>query len=415
MARRNEHRCRDRMRRACKGVFALTLTVLVIVGGYVVYVAIHHTHAVTLPAATDAAYGVGRVQYDWTDRSRIDPLAGRRVTPRELSVWLWYPTSPRTSGQPAPYLPGAWAGLHFPSPIGIGETSFDVVRVSALQGAPVASGRFPIVIFEPGLGLAAPQYTTIAENLAAQGYLVAGVTPTYSANLTVLNGRAVRSSPAGNPSALDASDLHNGAALQAGDQLTSVWAADARFAAAQVAALRRSSRFVGHVNPKRELYIGHSLGGAAALQACHDDRRCVGAVDLDGTQFGPVVTSGLKRPSLIIESESCITGVCSPAGRVDRADQATAQQLLAASTGRAWCYRIDGMRHFNFSDYAAYYLAAPVRRLVPLGSIDGDRGLMITGSYLAAFANHVAKHRPASQLDQPDNRFPEVHSQSCQR
>jgi hypothetical protein len=57
------------------------------------------------------------------------------------------------------------------------------------------------------MGLAVPQYTAIAEGLAGRGYLVAGVTPTYSANLTVLHGGAVKSSPTGNPRAFDNADL----------------------------------------------------------------------------------------------------------------------------------------------------------------------------------------------------------------
>jgi predicted dienelactone hydrolase len=62
-------------------------------------------------------------------------------------------------------------------PPGWGETSFDDIHDHALADVPVAVGRFPVAILEPGMGFAAPQYTTIAENLASHGYLVVGVTP----------------------------------------------------------------------------------------------------------------------------------------------------------------------------------------------------------------------------------------------
>ncbi|MGH3320979.1 MAG: hypothetical protein ACRDN9_12485 [Streptosporangiaceae bacterium] len=52
---------------------------------------------------------------------------------------------------------------------------------------------------------------------------------------------------------------------------------------------------------------------------------------------------------------------------------------------------INGTLHFNFSDYAVYYLAAPLRHLIPLGGIDGDLGLTITNAYLAAFLDHTVK------------------------
>lgn len=55
-------------------------------------------------------------------------------------------------------------------------------------------------------------------------------------------------------------------------------------------------------------------------------------------------------------------------------------------------------RHVNFSDYAAYYLAAPVRHLVPLGPIIGDLGLTITNTYLTAFLDHTVKSQPPPLL-----------------
>lgn len=383
---------------------------VVAAGGYVGYAAIRHSRPVTLPAG-DGAYRVGRTVLDWTDRTRTDPLAPRPGTPRALSVWLWYPAPRGASGTPAPYAPGAWGGLHFGAPAGLGETAFDAVRTRALTGVPVAAGRFPVVVLEPGLGFAAPQYTAVAESLARRGYLVAGVTPTYSANLTVVHGHPVAASPAGDPPAFDDANLHAGAAQRAGDRLVRVWAGDARFAAAQLGRLDRSGPFAGHVDGARTVYIGHSFGGAAALQACHDDARCAGAVDLDGTQFGPVVHAGLTRPSLTVASDSCVTGTCRPRDAAERTDRATARTLLAASTGPTWCYRLAGARHLNFTDYAAYYLAAPLRSQVALGSIDGARGLAVTAAYVGAFLDHVTRGRDEPLLRRGDTRYREMHAQ----
>jgi pimeloyl-ACP methyl ester carboxylesterase len=126
-----------------------------------------------------------------------------------------------------------------------------------------------------------------------------------------------------------------------------------------------------HVDRRKVAYVGHSFGGAAALEACRVDPACTGAVDLDGTPYGPVVTEGLRKPLLMLSSGS---------GGADR-DPPT-QSLLAASGSAAWSYTIDGARHFDFTDYAAYWLAAPVRAVLPVGN---PRTLAITGSYLAAF------------------------------
>ncbi len=374
---------------------------VVALGGYVGYAAIRAAQPVALPTPT-GRYPVGRTILDWTDHTRIDPLATRPGLPRELSVWLWYPASPGPGAQPAPYAPGAWAGLHMGSLPGLGETGFDAVHDHAFADVPVAGGRFPVVVLEPGMGFAAPQYTSLAESLASHGYLVVGVIPTYSANLTILNGQTVSATDAGNPPSFGAANVHAGQAQVDGDRLVDLWATDARFAAAQTAALDTDGRFAGHVNTTTTVYLGHSFGGAAAVEACSSDPHCSGAVDLDGTQYGPVVHVGLTKPMMVIGSQnSCVTGTCQPADPNDQASRGVARALLAASTGPIWCYQINGAKHFNFSDYGVYYLAAPIRSGLALGTIDGGDALTITNAYLTAFADHVTQGRPEPLLTGP--------------
>lgn len=393
------------VRRTVKVLLVVAIVLVVALGGYVGYVTVRQQEEVALPAPS-GRYPVGRTMADWTDDARPDPLAPRAGTPRELSAWLWYPAAPAPGATPAHYAPGAWSGLHLHGPLGVGETRFDHVRVHAVADAPAAAGRFPVVVLEPGLGLAAPQYTTLAENLASNGYLVAGITPTYSAHLTVLDGRPVGATPAGNLQDSDAAAMR-----QAADRLVGVWAADDRFAATRVAALDATGRFAGRVDAATTVYVGHSFGGAAALQACHDDPRCAGAADLDGTQFGTVVQSGLAKPIMLLASQgSCITGTCRPSGSDEQSARDAARTLLAASTGPVWSFQLDGARHLNFSDYGAYYLAAPIHALVGLGPIDGDHALTITDAYLAAFVDHVARGLPEPLLG-GSSPYPQVEVQ----
>jgi pimeloyl-ACP methyl ester carboxylesterase len=221
-------------------------------------------------------------------------------------------------------------------------------------------------VFLPGLGFSAPQYAGIAASLAARGYVVAGVTPTYSANLTVLDGRAVTATAAGNPRDVDDS--------RAG-QLVAVWSQDARFAAAETEAM-----LAGEVDARRVVYAGHSLGGAAAYEACRQDIACAGAADLDGTPYGPVVTAGLAKPVLLLSSE-----------KGGAAGDASAHRLFAACTSLSLAYTITGAEHFDFTDYALYYLPAPLRAMLPLGSIDGGRAITIVDAYLGAFADRATR------------------------
>jgi dienelactone hydrolase len=304
--------------RVLKGILAVVLAGLIAGGGYVAWVAIQSSRPVALPAA-GGRYPVGRTTIEWTDRARTDPLAPRPGQPRALAVWLWYPAA--APGSPAVYLPGDWSGLQLP-----GETAADAVQVRSADSGAAAAGRFPLVVFLPSEGLAAPQYTTIAEDLAAHGYLVAGVTPTYSARLTVLSNKVVSG------------------VKPASERLLPVLVADARFVSGQVATMR-SGPLHGHVDGNRTIYAGHGLGGAAALQACHDDPHCKAAADLDGTPSGPAAGT---KPVL--------------------------------SMGR-----VDGMRHLDFTDYDAFYVARPVRRWLGLGTLPRGRVLTIVDDRLTAF------------------------------
>lgn len=110
--------------------------------------------------------------------------------------------------------------------------------------------------------------------------------------------------------------------------------------------------------PAGGLYSPWQTG--AALQTCRTDSNCGAAVDLDGTQFGPVVRLGLERPFLLLATgDSCLAANCRTPAAADATDQAVAQHLTSASV----------------TDYGASYLAGTRRRLLPLGA-DGGPGLL---------------------------------------
>jgi hypothetical protein len=386
----------------------LGLVLALVAAGYLGLVFVRHDQRLVLPAPT-GPYHVGRMLFTWTEGPRPDPLAPRSgAGPRQISVWLWFPAAKPTSGaSTASYLPGAWAGLHLPAPVGWAETAPDKVNPHTVADGRVAAGRFPVMVLLPGLGFAAPQYSSLAVDLASHGYLVAGLTPTDSANLTVLDGRPVRSSERGNPGGF--SGDHTSAADRTGLRLVGVWANDAMFAARRVQALGGHGRFAGHVNATRVAYVGHSFGGASALEACRRDARCLAAGDLDGTAYGPVVTHGLSVPLLLVEHQgACVAALCVPANASDRADLAIARSLVEHSRGPAWSISIDGTAHFDFTDYAAYYLALPLRMLLPLGRMDGNRALHATGACLTGFLDATINAAPVSRVPACATD-PEVH------
>jgi predicted dienelactone hydrolase len=372
-----------------------------------------HNHTVTLPAPT-GPYGVGRIEYDWVDETRIDPFASSAGRNRELPVWIWYPTDPSIKGEPAPYLPQPW--LQARKPGNIIEAYFaslltqDLAHVHAHAQfkVPVSSQqpRYPVLVMEPGLGLILSDYTTFAEDLASHGYIVVGSTPPYSSSVAVYqDGRVVRGRPAGNVP----DNASPAEAKRILDQLITVWTGDVQFMLDRLEQINSSnggSIFAGRLDMQSVGVFGHSFGGATAAEVCSMDARCQAGIDLDGYLYGEVVQKGLERPFMFIWSD--------PSASTDvKWQQASrdARAILDNLGHDGYQITIRGARHFNFSDDALFF--APVLRMQGgLGSIDGRRGLLITEAYMQAFFNKYLKHVDVPLLDGSPSPYPEVQSET---
>ncbi len=389
-----------RLKRIGRVLGTLALALIVIIAAGVVYLIVGRSQSVTLPAP-QGPYAVGRIITEWTDEGRPEELGGAPGQHRRLSVWIWYPAQP--GGSPAAYMPADWAqareadrgggSLLFESIASVHPHAVADAR-PASQGAP-----FPVLIVEPGLGPLISEYTTLAEDLASRGYVVIGLNPTYSASLTILDGHVITRSDQGTIPDNATPDE----AQKQGDRLVEVWAADDRFAIDEATRINsnRSNPLAGKLDVQHIGLWGHSLGGAAALEACHFDPRCTAAADLDGSPFGEVVGTGLNQPVLYIASES----IPNESAALQKADQEMAAILARAP--HSIRVTIQGTRHFNFTDFAAGFNPGG-HLLGVLGPIDGARGLRIAGDYLGAFFDQTLKGQSSPLLEGPSRQYPEV-------
>ncbi|AEV83968.1 Collagen alpha-5(VI) chain [Actinoplanes sp. SE50] len=152
--------------------------------------------------ALSGASAVGTTVLQWTDPARGEaatPDAGDR---RAVVVQLWYPAQRvAPDAVRAQYLgrnrreaeivaDGVADYLGVPGFLLDGPTR---ARTHAVVGAQPATGRFPVVLFSPGLGGVRTQNTAWAEELASRGYVVAGVDHPYdSAAVVLADGSTVR-------------------------------------------------------------------------------------------------------------------------------------------------------------------------------------------------------------------------------
>ncbi|WP_425265297.1 alpha/beta hydrolase family protein [Streptomyces rubellomurinus] len=174
-------------------------------------------------------------------------------------------------------------------------------RTHAVFNAPVAGGgdRFPVVLFSPGAGGVRTQNTAWAEELASHGYVVAALDHPYDSAAVVLDdGRTIRAATA------STGDRDADEELAAG--WTAVRAADLGFVLTRLESLDRGTiaaplvgrePSTGRLDTARAAVTGHSMGGAAALQAARQDPRFAAVIDLDGYPHGPTSSPSPRSPS----------------------------------------------------------------------------------------------------------------------
>ncbi|MFB9593610.1 alpha/beta hydrolase family protein [Streptomyces racemochromogenes] len=341
-------------------------------------------------------FAVGTRVLQWTDPLRPESFTADPDDRRTVVVQLWYPARKSPAGVPrAQYLgrtqdeartvSGALAD-------GVGLPGFLVdglarARSRAVADAPVAHGgeRFPVVLFSPGSGGVRTQNTAWAEELAAHGYLVAALDHPYDSSVVVLaDGRTVRATTA------STGDRGRDEELAAG--WTAVRAADLGFVLTRLERLDRGETggtpdpLTGRLDTGRAAVTGHSLGGAAALQAARQDRRFGAVVDLDGYPHGPTAPA-LAQPALALTQE--ITAGTDPR-YLPRLTEA-----LAQNSATSYRLTVPGAGHLTFTDGPLY--------LPPVPSIVGTLGRTgsprLVAAATRAFLDATLRGRPGDPAD----------------
>jgi dienelactone hydrolase len=364
------------------GLLAATMSV---VGTSAVTVA----DELTLPPVTGPA-AVGRIELSLTDAGRLDPFAtdGRS---RELAVWIWYPAVDGASGPAAPYLPPTWADLV--NAAGILSRDLNSVSSSAIAGAPL-DGRPPVVVLMPGLGQPIAAYTAVAEDLASHGYAVVGINPTGSGLVVFPDGHVVPPAAAGGIDPALSSDVPSWSS--AAEKIADVWAADAAFVTRLLAA---SPPAIGSLDFDHVAFVGHSMGGAAAFEACRQDARCSAAVDLDGMLWTDVRHTGLTVPNLVLRHDAS-------AGCDAFCDAANVDFATVQAAGDSRQYAVTGSQHMDFSDLGL--LRGPADTMLPVGPIDGGRMTQLTRDLVRSFLDEQLGRAPAGTFAEAVGRYPEL-------
>lgn len=151
----------------------------------------------------------------------------------------------------------------------------------------------PILLLSPGWAIPRLYFNVIASAIASEGFTVITIDHPEDANIMIYrDGHAVY---------VNASTWNGGAP---GEDVQTR-AADASFIIDQLSNTTAMAELLPQRWP-RPLPIdlvgmlGHSPGGATAIVAAGQDSRIRGAINWDGTLFGPLPPSGLSQPVLLM-------------------------------------------------------------------------------------------------------------------
>ncbi|MFI7689847.1 alpha/beta hydrolase family protein [Nonomuraea sp. NPDC049655] len=339
-----------------------------------------------LPAPT-GPYPIGKVDLHLVDRSRPDPwVTGRDA--RELMVSLWYPARKGTS-RPAPYLTPKESELVLKGVPQLKDLPSDTLartRTHARAGAPAVrrKGGWPLVVLSPGMTLPRATMTSLAEEFATHGYLVAAIEHTYESVATTF--------PDGRTVTFEAGKA--GQTPETGEKVARVRAADTEFVLDE---LDRSRRWNALIDERRIAMVGHSVGGQSAAHLLPVSRRIKAVVNLDGTYNPKTPAQPLDKPFMMIGNPRHQPRSGGPDGSWDTF------WPHVTGDGKRWL-TVTGAEHMSFIDYA---VLQPQLGL-PKTPIDGERAIAITRRYVTAFLDLHLKHKPAPALDRPSPDWPEV-------
>jgi len=268
------------------------------------------------------------------------------------------------------------------------------VRTHSARDAEVSPQQksYPVVLMRGGHSALTADYTTLAEGLASHGYVVVGIDAPYRTSVVVMPGGAVIARSSENNAELGSEAQR----VRIATRLVQAWSADMSFALDEMERLNdaNASRFRGKLDLQHVVAFGHSLGGAEALQFCHDDSRCKAGIDVDGAPFGSVVAQGVTQPFMFLMSDH--SG--EPAKETGPIEANLHSIFDRLPRNRRLWVTIRRATHFGFQDGVKSPILMGVVRMRG-NRLNGTRQIIIASHCIDAFFDVYLRGGPVSELE----------------
>ena len=391
--------------------------------------------------APDGRYRVGVRSFELRDDARQGVMHGVPGTPRILPVTVWYPALAGATGSARPYFTRqeAWdegrSGAvlwGFPA---WRFLSLHATRTHGIDAAPVAKGRFPVVIFNHGYWSFRAQNTALMERLASHGYIAVSVAhPRDSADVRLADGTMVRTAQHFGPEgigdpALDKRWETATAAFMGGldharriaaipayraaidahrlGQSLRIWRDDALFAARTLRTAPLPGAVFARADFSRTVYAGMSFGGSTAVSACDADPNCAAAVDLDGENFdGAQFDRAVRAPLLLMLTDQPFAESQRAEPGFNPTDYAWERWHCIGTRPDVVRLRARGLLHMGMSDFVLS-ARGPFKH-EHFTSLDGKRAMAMVNDTVLAFLDTHVRDENTARLRSTLRRYPEI-------
>ncbi len=388
--------------------------------------------APSLPRPT-GQYGVGSVRFSFVDSTRPETFTPDPNDFREVAFRVWYPALKTSCTKRVPYLEKAEERKRSlpkgsPMPPAFFDSLGRLWSNSYYDG--VLTGEvpsFPIVIYSAAYGAGMDASTVLMEELASHGYVAVSVGHAFETSHFIRSDGTLRTFPLDNEE-LRVRGMERAAATDLQRELNETtdparlrtliraiasarpktllslrtWVEDIGFVIDRLEAMNAAGPFKGRLDLGRIGVVGHSLGGAAAGEACMVDSRCRCGVNLDGLQLGGLLDRPLGRPFMFVHHDN-----------EGAANKLINLPFFEAAQDTCYMAMVRGTRHLSFSD-VSLPLFARISGLPAeaLGPIDGLRALTVTNDLVRSFFDRHLRGLAAPLLDDPAQGYPEIELQT---
>lgn len=199
------------------------------------------------------------------------------------------------------------------------------------------------------------------------------------------------------------------------DARTTRRAADLQFVLDRITELNAddpAKRFKGKIDLDRVGVIGHSFGGAAAVEACYLDKRFKSAVNLDGAVYGTVAYAGTPQPIFYFLSDGLrdITPLLNSKNKAERDDGV--MEKLDRDRKIKWLrqyggyyLRIPGSLHLDFTDRPLY---SRIKWVTKTSEVDPQFEEEVYNNYVLAFFEKTLNGKDEPLLSKVPSPYPTV-------